>query len=78
MKKLLSALLVLVLLTACGSNPTEKKAEYKIGIHGGDSGLAWKHVQQVLAEEDIKLSIVSFAQYPEPNNALHNKEIDLK
>lgn len=79
MKKLLSALLVLVLLTACGSKPAEgeKKTTYKIGIHGGDSGLAWKHVAEVLKEEDITLKIVSFAQYPEPNAALSNKDIDL-
>lgn len=79
MKKLLSALLVLVLLTACGSKPAsdENKTTYKIGIHGGDSGLAWKHVAQVLKEEGITLEIVSFAQYPEPNDALSRKEIDL-
>lgn len=80
MKKILSALLVLVLLTACGSKTTpkgEEKTTYKIGIHGGDSGLAWKHVKSILAEEGITLDIVSFAQYPEPNNALANNEIDL-
>lgn len=80
MKKILAALLVLVLLTACGSKGPaegEKKTTYKIGIHGGDSGLAWKHVKQVLADEGITLEIVSFAQYPEPNAALANKEIDI-
>lgn len=80
MKKILSALLVLVLLTACGSKTPETpkgKTTYKIGIHGGDSGLAWKHVKTLLAEEGITLEIISFAQYPEPNAALASKEIDL-
>lgn len=77
MKKILTALLVLVLLTACGSKPKDGEKVYKIGIHGGDSGLAWKHVQSVLAKEDIKLEIVSFQQYPEPNAALNTNEIDL-
>lgn len=77
MKKILAALLVLVLLTACGSKPAAEKTEYKIGIHGGDSGLAWKHVASILKDEGIDLKIISFAQYPEPNSALSNKEIDL-
>ena len=79
MKKLLAALLVLVLLTGCSSGPKDEgdSKQYKIGIHGGDSGLAWKHVASVLAEEGIDLKIISFAQYPEPNKALDTKEIDL-
>lgn len=79
MKKTLLAVLAILLLTACASKTPdpEKKSLYKVGVHGGDSLLAWKEVVKTLAKEDITLEIVTFGQYPEPNAALDAKEIDL-
>lgn len=76
MKKTLLAILAILLLTACGSKGSDEKV-YKVGVHGGDSLLAWKEVVKILADEDITLEIVTFQQYPEPNAALSAKEIDL-
>ncbi len=80
MKKLAVALLALLVLTACGSKGPANKGDrttYKVGIHGGDSGLAWNEVQRQLKDEGITLEIVRFANYPEPNAALAAGEIDL-
>lgn len=81
MKKSLLAILALLLVTACGTktpDAPEGKTLYKVGVHGGDSLLAWKEVVRVLKEEEgVDLEIVTFGQYPEPNAALNSKEIDL-
>ena len=76
MKKTLLILFTALLLTACGAK-TEPENVIKVGIHGGDSGLAWKHIQEELKKEDITLKIVAFTSYPEPNAALAEKEVDL-
>lgn len=79
MKKILLALLAVLLLTACGTKtaPEAEKKVYKVGVHGGDSLLAWKEVKNILSKEGVDLEIVTFGSYPEPNEALNAKEIDL-
>lgn len=76
MKKILVVLLTVLFIVGCGSSNDDKQEVYKVGLMGSDS-LVWKHVAAELAKEDIKLEIIAFSDYPQVNDALHQKEIDL-
>ena len=87
----LGAAAVLALsLTACGSSQkTEttaaaadttaasgEKTVIKLGVVG-ENNEQWQPVIDKLAEENIDLELVKFADYPLPNRALNDGEIDL-
>lgn len=72
-------LLTVSVLTACGSKETAgngKTRTIKIGINGDDSEL-WRIVQKQVKSDDIKLKIVSFSDYVQPNTALNDGSLDL-
>jgi len=74
-KNLIALLLVLpFILTACGGNTTAGTV-VKIGTTGDSK--AWQHVIADAAKEDIKIELVIFSDYPQPNKALAAGEIDL-
>lgn len=75
MKKTLIILLTLLVLTGCGSKPKDKVV--RIGLHGGDQTKSWNYVVDQAAQEGINIELVYFSDYPQPNAALHSKEIDM-
>ena len=71
----LSTLLCLSLLTACG----EKKAEVtvvKVGVIGTNNE-QWDTVNKLLEKDNIKCELVEYSAYNVPNDALNAGEIDL-
>ncbi len=88
MRKKLLALalgLIVVLTTACGaknenSKSTENKSEVKvvkIGVSPEPHQKLVELVKEDLEKEGIKLDIVTFTDYIQPNLALDGKELDL-
>lgn len=79
-KKLLSVLLsgVLILsLAGCGAKEANKGNKViKVGVVGENTD-QWEPVIKKLGEEGIKLELVTFSDYSQPNQALQDKEIDL-
>lgn len=82
-KKLLSILLsgVLILsLAGCGAKEADKESKentvIKVGVVGENTD-QWEPVIKKLGEEGIKLELVTFSDYSQPNQALADKEIDL-
>lgn len=69
----IASLLLVVSLVACG-NSNDKVV--KIGLNG-TSSLQWEHVKEEAAKEGIKLELVYFADYVQPNRALVDGELDL-
>ena len=53
-----------------------EKTVIKLGVVG-DNNEQWQPVIEKLAEENIDLELVKFADYPLPNRALNDGEIDL-
>jgi D-methionine transport system substrate-binding protein len=84
MKKLFVIFAVLLLtvttLAACSSSSAStgdgKTRTIKIGINGDDNDL-WRIIQNQLKDEGIKLKIVSFSDYVQPNTALNDGSLDL-
>lgn len=78
-KKLLAALAVLplaALLAGCAGGSGGADDVVKIGVVGA-SDPYWADYKQAAADEGIKVEIVDFADYPQPNPALTEGEIDL-
>ena len=78
MKKFLGILLAftsLLTLSACAAKDSEKKT-VKLGVVG-ENNEQWQPVIDALADEDVTLEIVTFADYNMPNQALADGEIDL-
>lgn len=79
---LLSALLLLS-LSACGSNEDAGSSTdpdtitVKLGVVGSIYEDLWASAKETLKNEGIELEIVHFSDYVTPNNALANGEIDL-
>lgn len=64
---------------AQASAPEQPKVvvtEIKLGVVGENND-AWEHVAKVVKDDNIKLTLVKFADYTLPNGALNNGEIDL-
>ena len=62
-------LLTVSVLSACGSKESSgngKERTVKIGINGDDYEL-WNIVQKQVKSEGIKLKIISFSDYVQPN-----------
>lgn len=88
MRKILNTvaagLLLTLVLTACASNNNTTKEEstvaeevvIKLGVVG-ENNEQWDPVIEKLAEDNIKLELVKFADYSLPNRALNDGEIDL-
>lgn len=75
MKKLITILFTLILLTACGTK--EKDANHlKLGMIGSDS-VVWNYIIEELKKDDITLEIIAFSDYTQVNAALDQGEIDL-
>lgn len=62
-----------VLTTSCSSDSNKK---IKVGITGSNSK-EWEYVKQEAAKKGIKLEIVYFSDYVQPNRALIDKELDI-
>jgi D-methionine transport system substrate-binding protein len=81
-KKLFAALAVVplvALLAGCaatGSSASGADEVVKIGVVGA-SDPYWADYKQAAADEGIKVDIVDFSDYPQPNPALTEGEIDL-
>lgn len=60
------------------NSPTEGKKVVKVGVVGGNND-QWRVVQKNLddAGANITIELVSFDGYDLPNDALHNKDIDM-
>lgn len=79
-----AGLLLTLALTACASNNNTTKEEstvaeevvIKLGVVG-ENNEQWDPVIEKLAEDNIKLELVKFADYSLPNRALNDGEIDL-
>lgn len=85
MKRLLVALLaiasVVVFLTGCGSEQKDapKKADsvVTVGVTAGPHEQVMDFVAKEAEKQGIKIKVVSFSDYVQPNMALANKEIDM-
>ncbi|MBA9025945.1 MetQ/NlpA family ABC transporter substrate-binding protein [Peribacillus huizhouensis] len=81
MKKLLIAVLVLALavLSACGKNEVKGSADgektVKVGVSSGDTR-TWDYIVDIAKEEGLKIELVKFNDYIQPNLALAEGEID--
>lgn len=80
MKKILLSLLFVALLVACGGKPgsegNEEKTKLVLGVVGEEYKY-WNHVVEKLAEDGIELEIKVFNEYPIPNRALADGDIDI-
>ena len=78
MKKLFKALLASLLclgLCACGGKEDDVTV-VKVGVVGSYNA-QWDTVNELLKDENIKIELVSFSAYAEPNRALHYGDIDM-
>ncbi|MGD6842918.1 MetQ/NlpA family ABC transporter substrate-binding protein [Bacillus infantis] len=80
MKKLILTVIILALAVfsaACSSSTSgkEKEKEVKIGVSGSDNRI-WDFVAKKAEKEGIKVEIVRFSDYVQPNIALAEGELD--
>ncbi len=79
MKKLIRIVFSIILvigLSGCGNKADGDLRVYKLGVNGTDH-VVWNNVNERLKEHGIKLEIVEFSDYVQPNRALSQGEIDL-
>jgi D-methionine transport system substrate-binding protein len=67
---------VVIVLSACGGQKDKDSTVVKVGLVG-DKNPQWDLIAQKLKEEGIKLELVKFGDYVQPNAALANGEIDM-
>lgn len=86
-----AAILSLAFLTACGGQPAAepkaadtaapgaaaKPVTLRVGVTAGPHEQIMREVAAALKKENINLDIKVFTDYKIPNQALHNKELDL-
>ena len=74
---LFSILTAAVFMAGCGASTAEVKAEkpIKIGATAGPNAEILEAVQKEAAKEGIKIEIVEFNEYIQPNVALANKDL---
>ncbi|MDQ0215900.1 D-methionine transport system substrate-binding protein [Oikeobacillus pervagus] len=80
MKKLLLSIAILTLAifsVGCSNEKSgsEKKVEVKVGVSGTDNRV-WDYVAKKAEKEGIKVEIVRFSDYVQPNIALAEGELD--
>lgn len=68
-------LLLIPLLIVSGCGKSSQKT-IKVGIMGSDEKI-WTPIKAKLAKEGVKIKLVSFTDYNQPNAALTSHEIDL-
>lgn len=76
-KKLLAGLLLVaaLLTTACGG---DKKAEVlKVGVNPGPHAEIMEVVKKVAEKDGLKIQIVEFSDFVQPNVALHQNDIQI-
>ncbi|MFD1473025.1 MetQ/NlpA family ABC transporter substrate-binding protein [Companilactobacillus mishanensis] len=74
---ILIAALSIFILVGCGSQASADKTKtVKIGITGSDDRIL-KAVGKKVAKDGIKIKVVQFSDYNQPNTALDQGEIDL-
>lgn len=79
MKKILLSILLIALLVGCGSktdNDESERVKITLGVVGEEYKY-WNHVIEKLAEDNIDLEIKVFTEYPIPNRALNDGDIDI-
>lgn len=68
--------LSLFILAGCGGNQSSKEKVVKVGICGANDP-ELERVAQIVKKEGIRIKIVQFSDYSQPNTALANGEIDM-
>lgn len=79
MKKLLviaTAFLAVLTLAACGSKSATTTKTVKIGVVGTDDRI-WNAIAKKAKKQNIKIKLVHFTDYNQPNAALKQGSIDL-
>ncbi len=79
MKKIITFIACVVLalsLTACGGNSTQDKP-LKVGVNPGPHADIMETVKKVAAKEGLKIQIVEFSDFVQPNVALNQGDIDV-
>ena len=78
MKKILKAgLASLLCLGLCACGGTDKDTTVvKVGVVGSYNA-QWDTVNELLADDNIKVELVAFSAYAEPNRAVHYGDIDM-
>lgn len=79
MRKLFKALLASLLclgLCACGENSDSDVTVVKVGVVGSYNA-QWDTVNELLKDDNIKIELVPFSDYAQPNSALNNGDIDM-
>ncbi|UHA73025.1 MetQ/NlpA family ABC transporter substrate-binding protein [Paenibacillus sp. 481] len=71
-----AALFLLSVVTGCGSKASSDQRVVKVGVNGDEIDL-WTIVQKKLDADNIKVELIKFNDYVQPNKALHDGEIDL-
>lgn len=85
----LSIILVLVLLSACGSGDTNEESttddenenalsedKLVVGVTGGPHEQVFELVKEIAAEDGLEIELVTFSDYIMPNTALDEGELD--
>ena len=77
----LASLALTFTLTGCGASTSDKPSDndittVKVGVVG-EYNDQWDKVNELLANDNIKVELVKFTDYATPNRALNDKEIDL-
>lgn len=70
--------LSIFVLAGCGksASASDKMTTVKIGIMGSDNRI-WNTVDEKLQKQNIKIKLVEFSDYSQPNTALDQGQIDL-
>ncbi|WP_078380409.1 MetQ/NlpA family ABC transporter substrate-binding protein [Sutcliffiella halmapala] len=83
MKKLglLFSAIILIILTACGSNESSGTAlseeKLRVGVTAGPHEQILEKVKEVAAKDGLEIEIEVFTEYVMPNVALDEKELDV-
>lgn len=78
-KKLLTGLLITVALltTACGGKDAKKDAVLKVGVTAGPHAEIMEVAKKVAEKDGLKIQIVEFNDYIQPNVALHQGDLQV-
>ncbi|WP_300742235.1 MetQ/NlpA family ABC transporter substrate-binding protein [uncultured Brachyspira sp.] len=74
---LISSAILLLMILSCGNISSGDQKVVKVGFAGESDYQIWNPIVEKLAEEGIKVELVSFSDYTIPNQALNDGEIDL-
>lgn len=74
---LISSAILSLMILSCGNISSGDQKVVKVGFAGESDYQIWNPIVEKLAEEGIKVELVSFSDYTIPNQALNDGEIDL-